>query len=98
MVGVDEALIDRGKQLTRQLQEFAERLPFSPMSPDLVARAAVRGVRFDLAVVPVRAEAWLGYVMLRIAPGINRTMARPLSIERLAKLGARLSLRSRSGS
>ena len=60
--------------------------------------AALRGERFDLAVVPVRAEAWLGYVMLRIAPGINRTMARPLSIERLAKLGARLSLRSRSGS
>lgn len=98
MVGVDEQLVERGKQVTRQLHEFAERLPFAPMGPDLVARAAVRAVRFDLAVVPVRTEAWLGYVMLRLAPGVNRIMARPLSIERLASLGARLPLRSRTGS
>ncbi|MEB3031994.1 SDR family NAD(P)-dependent oxidoreductase [[Mycobacterium] nativiensis] len=88
-VGVDEGLMDRGKQITRQLQEFAEKLPFSPMSPDLVARAVVRAVRFDLAVVPVRAEAWLGYFMLRIAPGINRTMTRPFSVDTLERLGAK---------
>lgn len=89
-VGVDEGLIARGKRVTQQVQEFAEKLPFSPLSADLVARAAVRAVRFDLAVVPVRAEAWLGYFMLRIAPGINRTMTRAFSVDNLEKLGARL--------
>ena len=92
-VGVDQELVERGKQIAKQLQEFAEKLPFSPMSPDLVARAAVRAVRFDLAVVPVRTEAWLGYFMLRIAPGINRRMAQPFSIDLADKLGARLLAR-----
>lgn len=92
-VGVDQALIERGKQITKQLQEFAEKLPFSPMSPDLVARAAVRAVRFDLAVVPVRTEAWLGYFMLRIAPGVNRRMTQPFSIDFAEKLGARMLAR-----
>ncbi|MGW5109727.1 hypothetical protein [Nocardia sp. NPDC004123] len=31
-----------GQQLTAQIPELAERLPFSPLSPDLVARAVVR--------------------------------------------------------
>lgn len=88
-VGVDEGLMNQGRDVIRQLQEFAEKLPFSPLSPDLVARAAVRAVRFDLAIVPVRAEAWLGYFMGRIAPGINRTMTRPFSVGALEKLGAR---------
>jgi len=89
-VGVDQELMDRGKRVNRQLQELAERLPFAPMSPNLVARAAVRAVRFDLAVVPVRTEAWLGYFMLRIAPGVNRRMTQPFSVDTLEKLGARL--------
>ncbi|MCV7228375.1 SDR family NAD(P)-dependent oxidoreductase [Mycolicibacterium komossense] len=88
-VGIDNDLIDRGKQFTRQLQELGEKLPFSPMSPDLVARAAVRAVRFDLAIVPVRTEAWLGYFMLRLAPGINRRMAQPFSVQTMEKLGSR---------
>ncbi len=87
-VGIDRQLIERGRQMNRWLDEFAEKLPFSPMSPDLVARAAVRAVRFDLAVVPVRAEAWLGYFMLRAAPGLNRRMMQPLSVETLEKLGS----------
>ncbi|MUL48700.1 SDR family NAD(P)-dependent oxidoreductase [Mycobacterium sp. CBMA293] len=89
-VGVDPALVARGQQLTKQLQEFAELLPFSPMSPDLVARAAVRAVNYDLAVVPVRAEAWLGYVMHRIAPGINRRMAQPFSFALAEKVAGSL--------
>jgi NAD(P)-dependent dehydrogenase (short-subunit alcohol dehydrogenase family) len=88
-VGVDNDLIERGKQVTRQLQELGEKLPFSPMSPDLVARAAVRAVRFDLAIVPVRTEAWLGYFMLRLAPGINRRMTQPFSVQTMEKLGLR---------
>lgn len=89
-VGVDEELKERGMAVSRQLRELAENLPFAPMSPDLVARAVVRAVRFDLAIVPVRTEAWLGYFMLRIAPGVNRRMAQPFSVETLEKLGARL--------
>jgi short-subunit dehydrogenase len=89
-VGMDQELVERGKQVMQQIQEFAEKLPFSPMSPDLVARAVVRAVRFDLAVVPVRTEAWLGYFMLRIAPGVNRRMTQPFSVQTLEKLGSRL--------
>ena len=50
----------------------------------------MRAVRFDLAVVPVRTEAWLGYFMLRIAPGINRRMTQPFSIQSMEKIGSRL--------
>ncbi|GAB2444669.1 SDR family NAD(P)-dependent oxidoreductase [Nocardia tengchongensis] len=86
-VGVDPRLVERGQQLTEQIQALAERLPFSPMSPDLVARAVVRAIRYDLAVVPVRTEAWLGYFMLRLAPGVNRRMAQPLSMDRIQAVG-----------
>lgn len=89
-VGVDEELKERGMVVYRKLQELAESLPFTPMSPDLVARAVVRAARFDLAIVPVRTEAWLGYFMLRIAPGVNRRMAQPFSVEAMEKVGARL--------
>ncbi|WP_067701638.1 SDR family NAD(P)-dependent oxidoreductase [Nocardia jejuensis] len=96
-VGVDPELIERGKQIARQVQELAAQLPFSPLSPDLVARAVVRAVRYDLAVVPVRAEAWLGYFMLRIAPGVNRRITQPLSTERLESAGAWLLKRAAAG-
>lgn len=86
MVGVDEAVVERGKEIARRLQAFGESLPFSPMSPDLVARAVERAVRYDLAVVPVRPEAWLGYVLMRVAPGLNRRMTQPFSTERLTQL------------
>ncbi|MFE3795846.1 SDR family NAD(P)-dependent oxidoreductase [Nocardia tengchongensis] len=86
-VGVDPRLVERGQQLTEKIQALAERLPFSPMSPDLVARAVVRAIRYDLAVVPVRTEAWLGYFMLRLAPGVNRRMTQPLSMDRIQAVG-----------
>ncbi|WP_405490002.1 SDR family NAD(P)-dependent oxidoreductase [Nocardia sp. NBC_00511] len=89
-VGVDQALVERGQQIMTQVQELAQRLPFSPMSPDLVARAVERAVHYDLAVVPVRTEAWLGYFMLRIAPGVNRRMTQPLSMERIQAAGEML--------
>ncbi len=89
-VGVDPVLVEQAKRLTRQLQALAEVLPFSPMSPDLVARAAVRAVNYDLAVVPVRAEAWLGYAMHRLAPGINRRMTQPFSFELIEKVAGPL--------
>ncbi|MGV0635009.1 SDR family NAD(P)-dependent oxidoreductase [Mycolicibacillus trivialis] len=89
-VGVDQELMDRGLEISRRMQEIAAKLPWAPMNPNLVARAVVRAVRFDLAVVPVRTEAWLGYFMLRIAPGVNRRMAQPFSVERMQTVGAKL--------
>ncbi|MGV0737038.1 SDR family NAD(P)-dependent oxidoreductase [Mycobacterium syngnathidarum] len=89
-VGVNQDLLERGMEVQQKLQDLAERLPFAPMSPNLVARAVTRAVRYDLAVVPVRTEAWLGYFMLRIAPGINRRMAQPFSVDALERLGAGL--------
>ncbi len=89
-VGVDQERIERGKQFSRQLEQLAEKLPFASMSPDLVARAAVRAVRFDLAVVPVRNEAWLGYFLFRFAPGMSRRMAQGFSVDTLQRLVARL--------
>ncbi|TDZ91474.1 SDR family NAD(P)-dependent oxidoreductase [Mycobacteroides salmoniphilum] len=88
-VGVDEDLVDRGKQIAWQLQKLQQRfaeMPFAPMSPNLVARAATRAVRLDLAIVPVRSEAWLGYFLSRLAPGLNRRITQALSIERAEKL------------
>ncbi|MGV0586829.1 SDR family NAD(P)-dependent oxidoreductase [Mycobacteroides chelonae] len=90
VVGVDQELYARGMKLQEQIQEFMAKLPFSPMSPDLVARAAVRSVRYDLAIVPVRTEAWLGYFMGRIAPGVNRNIGRAFTTEKLEALGARV--------
>ncbi|QCH25566.1 SDR family NAD(P)-dependent oxidoreductase [Mycobacteroides salmoniphilum] len=87
-VGVDQDMVDRGKEIMLRMQELAAGLPFSPMSPDLVARAVMRAVKYDLAVVPVRAEAWLGYVLGRVAPGINRRTTQAFSIERAERWGA----------
>lgn len=88
-VGVDQDLVDRGKQIGWQLQALQQRfaeMPFAPMSPNLVARAATRAVRLDLAIVPVRSEAWLGYFLSRLAPGLNRRLTQALSIERAEQL------------
>jgi NAD(P)-dependent dehydrogenase (short-subunit alcohol dehydrogenase family) len=88
MVGIEPDLIERGKAAAAQLQRLGVRIGI--MSPDLVARAVVRSVRFDLAVVPVRSEAWLGYVASRVAPGINRRLTAPFTVDRLHRSGDRL--------
>ncbi|MEV0292230.1 SDR family NAD(P)-dependent oxidoreductase [Nocardia sp. NPDC050710] len=86
-VGIDQELIARGKEISHRIQQAAANLPYSPLSPDLVARAVRRAVRYDLAIVPVRTEAWLGYFLLRIAPGLNRRIAQPFSIDLMRRLG-----------
>jgi NAD(P)-dependent dehydrogenase (short-subunit alcohol dehydrogenase family) len=52
-------------------------------SPDDVANAILRAIDKDLAVVPVGAEAWGGWIGKRIAPGL------------MAKVGARVEKRMR---
>lgn len=42
--------------------------------PDKVARAIVRAIRRDHAIVPVNPEAWLGYLTFRLAPGLVRAV------------------------
>jgi NAD(P)-dependent dehydrogenase (short-subunit alcohol dehydrogenase family) len=97
-VGIDSELIDQGKDVLQQLRAFAARLPVQPLSPDLVARAAVRAVRFDLNVVPVRTEAWLFYGLSRAAPSVTRTITRQFPVARLEAATARLlALLDRTG-
>lgn len=87
VVGVDAELVDRGKLAAARIQQLADRLPFDPMSPRQVARAVVRSAEHDLAVVPVRPEAWLGYVASRLAPGLNRRITAPFSVDAGARIG-----------
>jgi hypothetical protein len=42
-----------------------------------VARAVRASVRFDLAIFPVRPEAWFGYAMSRLSPGLVRRTTGP---------------------
>jgi len=44
--------------------------------PDAVARAILRAVRYNLAILPVRPESWLAYGLSRLAPGATRFIAR----------------------
>ncbi|WP_082686681.1 SDR family NAD(P)-dependent oxidoreductase [Mycobacterium sp. IS-3022] len=89
-VGIDADLIDQGKDVLQQIRDYAAKLPVQPLSPDLVARAAVRAVRFDLNVVPVRTEAWLTYGLSRVAPSLTRAIVRQFPVSRLETGGARL--------
>ncbi|NMN95512.1 SDR family NAD(P)-dependent oxidoreductase [Antrihabitans stalactiti] len=89
-VGIDANLFQDGVGILDRVRDFVDTLPISPLSPDLVARAAVRGVRFDLDVVPVRTEAWLTYAMYRIAPSVTRGILRQFPVERLEAAGVRL--------
>ncbi|EFV13979.1 SDR family NAD(P)-dependent oxidoreductase [Segniliparus rugosus] len=86
-IGVDETIVQQGKEIGKKLQELMERLPLSPRSPNLVARAVTRAVRYDLAVVPVTFEGWLSYAFSRLAPSLNRFIVKGASVDRAEKLG-----------
>ena len=45
-------------------------MPFA--GPDKVARVVERAIRRNFAVVPVNPEAWLGYGLFRLSPGLVR--------------------------
>lgn len=45
-------------------------------SPERVARAVLRAIRRNRAVVPVTEEAWLAWYLKRFAPGLLRWLAR----------------------
>lgn len=50
--------------------------------PARVARTIMRSVRHNWAIVPVRPEAWLGYAVSRLSPGIVRLLSRQVSTQR----------------
>jgi hypothetical protein len=58
--------------------------------PREVALAVKAAVRLDLAVVPVRPEAWFGYAMSRFSPALVRRTTQPFTAARAQQLAERL--------
>ncbi|MDO3128435.1 SDR family NAD(P)-dependent oxidoreductase [Mycobacteroides abscessus subsp. bolletii] len=88
MVGVDPEIADASQRRIQRIREFTEKLPWTPMSPELVARAVTRAIRLDL-VVPVKLESWFGYFVSRALPAVNRRLMAPFGVDRFERLGAR---------
>ncbi|SKD15803.1 Probable oxidoreductase [Mycobacteroides abscessus subsp. abscessus] len=93
MVGVDPEIADASQRRIQRIREFTEKLPWTPMSPELVARAVTRAIRLDLVVVPVKLESWFGYFVSRALPAVNRRLMAPFGVDRFERLGARALVR-----
>ncbi|SHQ95189.1 SDR family NAD(P)-dependent oxidoreductase [Mycobacteroides abscessus] len=89
MVGVDPEIADASQRRIQRIREFTEKLPWTPMSPELVARAVTRAIRLDLVVVPVKLESWFGYFVSRALPAVNRRLMAPFGVDRFERRGAR---------
>ncbi|WP_462216174.1 SDR family NAD(P)-dependent oxidoreductase [Mycobacteroides abscessus] len=89
MVGVDPEIADASQRRIQRIREFTEKLPWTPMSPELVARAVTRAIRLDLVVVPVKLESWFGYFVSRALPAVNKRLMAPFGVDRFERLGAR---------
>lgn len=89
MVGVDQEIVDASQRSMQRMRDVTEKLPWTPMSPNLVARAVTRAVRLDLVVVPVKLESWLGYFLSRAFPALNRRLMAPFGIDRFERLRER---------
>jgi NAD(P)-dependent dehydrogenase (short-subunit alcohol dehydrogenase family) len=84
LVGVDDATRDAAVE---RLGALRDRLPLDLIAgPGTVARAVHAAVRLDLAVVPVRPEAWYGYVMSRVSPSLVRRTTQPFNGARAQQL------------
>ena len=95
IVGVDDDVLAEGRNALDRLREVADRLPVRIADPAEVARAVRAAVRLDLAIVPVRPEAWFGYVLSRVAPGLARSTSRPFDPARVQRLVSLLPQRLR---
>jgi NAD(P)-dependent dehydrogenase (short-subunit alcohol dehydrogenase family) len=67
---------------SRTAQTFAKR----GRAPEEVARAVLRAIRGDVAVVPVGAEAWASWIGKRISPWLTTQVGR--RIEQMARNGS----------
>jgi NAD(P)-dependent dehydrogenase (short-subunit alcohol dehydrogenase family) len=76
----------------RQLVEISARLQdrFGRVEPEVVARAVMRAVRRNWAIVPVNPDAWIIYALSRLSPALVRGIARGLSVERSIALAERI--------
>jgi NAD(P)-dependent dehydrogenase (short-subunit alcohol dehydrogenase family) len=90
IVGVDDDVVAQGKSALERFQALEARLPIHIADPSEVARAVRAAVRFDLAIVPVRPEAWYGWVMSRVSPAFVRRSIQPFSGDRARQLVGRL--------
>ncbi|GAB2550782.1 SDR family NAD(P)-dependent oxidoreductase [Nocardia heshunensis] len=67
LVGEDNAAIE---QVRTNFADVQSRYSFA--SPDMVARAVERAIRFNLAIVPVNFDATLAWLLHRLSPGLMR--------------------------
>lgn len=86
-IGKDPGVADERNGLTFGVISLLERVGLgSP--PEAVADAVARAVRHNLAIVPVRPEAWATYALSRLSPELLRLGAR-LTGEDAVELAAR---------
>jgi len=95
IVGVDEEVVRAGKERLDRFRALESRLPVHVADPGEAAWAVRAAVRLDLAVVPVRPEAWFGYALSRISPEFVRRTTRSFSAGSLEGLVERLPRRLR---
>ncbi|NNH68316.1 SDR family NAD(P)-dependent oxidoreductase [Nocardia uniformis] len=69
----ERAGLDAEEQATWQAQ-LGQVQSMAFAGPDKVARVVERAIRRNSAVVPVNPEAWLGYVLFRLSPGLVRAV------------------------
>lgn len=62
---------------------------FLGRSPERVASAVERAVRWNLSTVPVGTEAWLGWFLYRLSPSLVRNVTGALTMSRVDALSAR---------
>ncbi|HEY3819617.1 MAG TPA: SDR family NAD(P)-dependent oxidoreductase [Polyangiaceae bacterium] len=83
---IDTDIVARGRFADESLRDGAVKT-FRKRGhpPERVARAVLRAIRRDVAVVPVGPEAWAGWLGKRIAPGLTAMAGRRM--EKLARNG-----------
>lgn len=61
--------------------------------PNVIAKGIVRATKYNLAFLPIRPEAWFGYLASRISPGAWRFVvgqATPARVSAVVRFGVRL--------
>jgi len=80
---IDTDIVARGRFADESLREGAKKaFKRHGHPPEMVARAVLRAIRRDVAVVPVGAEAWAGWIGKRLSPTLAAFLA-----QRVEKIG-----------
>jgi NAD(P)-dependent dehydrogenase (short-subunit alcohol dehydrogenase family) len=84
---INTDIINRGRFADEKLRgTMAKTFHDKGRSPDEVARAILHAIRGNVAVVPVGAEAWVGWFGKRLAPGLVTKLGQ--RVEKMAKARA----------